>query len=167
MWLAHQRKSQNLVEPSVRVFGDLNQLEERLIIGRATHIDHGVNLWIGQSPGQIIIHENVYVGPYAYLGTSTHKLEIGIDSMIGAHSYIITENHVTVRKDVPYRTQGFNGSNVTIGSNVWIGCHVVILPGVTIGDHAIIAAGAVVTKSVPSCETWGGVPAKKIQKNTP
>jgi len=45
---------------------------------------------------------------------------------------------------------------------VWIGCHVVILPGVTIGDHAVIGAGAVVNKDVPPWEKWGGVPAKKI-----
>jgi len=51
---------------------------------------------------------------------------------------------------------------VVIGRDVWIGCHVVVLPGVTIGDHAVVAAGAVVTKSIPSGEMWGGVPAKKI-----
>jgi acetyltransferase-like isoleucine patch superfamily enzyme len=84
--------------------------------------------------------------------------------MIGAHSYIITENHSTQRRDIPYARQGYEGANVKIGRNVWCGCHVTILPGVTIGDHAIIGAGAVVTKSVPKGETWGGVPARRISK---
>jgi acetyltransferase-like isoleucine patch superfamily enzyme len=84
--------------------------------------------------------------------------------MIGAHSYIITENHGTQRKDIPYAQQGFVGADVTIGKNVWIGCHVTILPGVTIGDHAIIGAGAVVTKRVLDGEAWAGVPAKKLER---
>ena len=83
--------------------------------------------------------------------------------MIGAHTYITTVNHVTRRKDIPYSKQGFEGADVKIGNNVWIGCHVTILPGVTIEDHAIIGAGAVVTRDVPSGETWVGVPAKKIK----
>ena len=52
---------------------------------------------------------------------------------------------------------------VKIGKNVWIGAHATILPGVTIGDNAIIAAGAVVTKDVEKNAVAGGVPAKKIK----
>jgi len=82
--------------------------------------------------------------------------------MIGAYSYIITENHVTTRTDVAYARQGYDGSDVVIGRNVWIGCHVTILPGTVIGSHAIIGAGAIVTHSVPDGETWAGVPARRI-----
>jgi acetyltransferase-like isoleucine patch superfamily enzyme len=51
---------------------------------------------------------------------------------------------------------------IVIGSNVWIGCNVVVLKGVGIGNSAVVAAGAVVTKSIPPYEIWGGVPAKKL-----
>lgn len=51
---------------------------------------------------------------------------------------------------------------IVIGKDVWIGFNAVVLKGVTIGDGAIVAAGAVVTKSIPPYEIWGGVPAQKI-----
>ncbi len=54
-------------------------------------------------------------------------------------------------------------SPVIIGDNVWIGACVTIVPGVTIGDNAIIAAGAVVTKNVEPNTVVGGVPAKFIK----
>lgn len=53
---------------------------------------------------------------------------------------------------------------VTIGNDVWIGGNVTILPGVTIGDRAVIAAGAVVTKDIPANTVAGGVPAKVIKE---
>jgi len=53
---------------------------------------------------------------------------------------------------------------VTIGNDVWIGGNVTFLPGVTIGDKAVIAAGAVVTKDVPSNTVAGGVPARVIKE---
>jgi acetyltransferase-like isoleucine patch superfamily enzyme len=163
-WLVQQRKTGRLIEPSVRVQGELEALEKRLILGKGTNLDLGVIVWLGEKQGSIRLGEQVYVGPYAYLGTSSHKLEIGADTMIGAHSYIITENHGTQRKDIPYARQGYVGADIIIGKNVWLGCHATILPGVTIGDNAIIGAGAVVTKNVPSGETWAGVPARNIEK---
>ena len=161
-WLVRQRQSGRLLEPSIRVQGELSALDDRLILGKGVHLDQGVIFWMGETQGSIRLGERVYVGPYAYLGTAGHELEIGADTMIGAHSYVITENHGTQRKGVPYARQGYVGADVLIGKNVWIGCHVTILPGVTIGDDAIIGAGAVVTKNIPSGETWGGVPAKKL-----
>ena len=161
-WLAKQRKAGRLIEPSVRVHGKLSRLEERLIIGSESHLDHGVIVWLGDEQGSIQIGPRVYIGNYSFLGTCNHKLQIGEDSMIGAHCYVITENHGKERTNVPFRRQGFNGADVVIGRNVWLGCNVTVLPGVTIGDNAIVGAGAVVTKNIPANETWAGVPAKKI-----
>jgi acetyltransferase-like isoleucine patch superfamily enzyme len=154
-----------MIEPSVRIHGDVGHIEKCLRLGRGVHLDQGVMFWIGNeetTTGSINLAERVYVGPYSFLGTSSHRLKIGDDTMIGAHCYIITENHVTSRTDIPYARQGYEGADVVIGKNVWLGCHVTVLPGVTINDNAIIGAGAVVTKNVPAGETWGGVPAKQI-----
>lgn len=51
---------------------------------------------------------------------------------------------------------------IKIGKNVWIGTRAIILPGVTIGDHAVVGAGALVSRDVPPCTVVGGVPARPI-----
>jgi acetyltransferase-like isoleucine patch superfamily enzyme len=161
-WLARQRKDGRLVEPSVRIYGNLSSLEQRLVLGKGIHLDHGAIVWLGDAQGTIQLADQVYVGPYAYLGTHNHRLQIGEHTMIGAHSYVITENHGTQKANIPYVQQSYEGADVVIGRNVWLGCHVTVLPGVTIGDNSIVGAGAVVTKNIPANETWAGVPAKKI-----
>ncbi|NJM99227.1 MAG: acyltransferase [Phormidesmis sp. RL_2_1] len=104
--------------------------------------------------------ENVYCGRNVYIG-AYQPISIGQNSLIGAYSYLISGNHPFSDIAVPIRLQGYEGSPITIGSDAWLGCQVVVLPGVTIGDGAVIAAGAVVNKNVPAYEVWGGVPAKK------
>ena len=56
------------------------------------------------------------------------------------------------------------GGDIRIGSDVWLGAGVVITAGVTIGDHSVIAAGAVVTKDIPAGVIAGGIPAKVLAK---
>ncbi|MGZ4106010.1 MAG: DapH/DapD/GlmU-related protein, partial [Tumebacillaceae bacterium] len=58
-----------------------------------------------------------------------------------------------------------NTKKITIGNNVWIGCRVMILKGVTIGDGAVIAAGSVITKDVPPYTVVGGNPARVLKEN--
>ena len=89
---------------------------------------------------------------------------IGDDVMMGRQCIIICRNHSFKRTDIPMNMQGFEkGTTVKIGNDVWIGDRVTILPGVEIGNGCIIAAGAVVTKSVPDYSIVGGVPAKIIK----
>lgn len=90
------------------------------------------------------------------------SLEIGDDSLIGFESIIITSTHAFGDLDVPVRQQGMEGGAVTIGHDVWLGCRVIVLPGVTIGDQAIVAAGSVVRDNVAPRQVVGGVPARKI-----
>ena len=63
--------------------------------------------------------------------------------------------------------QGVSTKPVVIGDDVWIGANAVILPGVTIGPHSVVAAGAVVTRDVPPGCVVGGVPAKVIRQLEP
>lgn len=90
-------------------------------------------------------------------------LRIGDDCMIGFENVILTSTHRSESVDIPMRDQGMYSAPVTIGDDVWTGCRVVILPGVTIGDHAIVAAGSVVTHDVAAWAIVGGVPAKQIR----
>ena len=81
-------------------------------------------------------------------------------ALIGHGVVIATLNH-----DMdPEKRQALHPSPVHIGKNVWIGANSTITPGVTIGDNAVVAAGAVVTKDVAADTVVGGVPAKPIKK---
>ena len=84
---------------------------------------------------------------------------IGDNVLIGSYVVFATINHGQRPEE--------RGSNfpapIHIGNGVWIGSHATILPGVTVGDNAIIAAGAVVNKDVPAEAVAGGVPAKVIK----
>ncbi len=87
-------------------------------------------------------------------------IEIGDDCLIGQQVVIATLNHDLI----PERRADMLPKPVKIGKNVWIGAHATVLPGVTVGDNAVIAAGAVVNKDVPANTVVAGVPAKIIKK---
>ncbi|MFV8270530.1 DapH/DapD/GlmU-related protein [Flavobacterium sp. GT2N3] len=65
-----------------------------------------------------------------------------------------------------YNSKKFVASNgrSIIGNHVWLAANCIILQGVTLGDHAVVAAGAVVTKDIPQGEIWGGIPARFLKK---
>ena len=91
------------------------------------------------------------------------KVIIGQDVMMGPNVTIHTRNHRFERLDIPMNQQGRTEERpVIIGDDVWIGGHVIILPGRHIGNGAIVGAGAVVTKDVPPYAIVGGNPAKII-----
>ena len=85
---------------------------------------------------------------------------IGNDVMMGSHCTIYTWNHKFDNISRTMRGQGFQEEiPVIIGDDVWIGGHVIILPGVHIGSHSIIGAGSVVTKDIPEWAIAAGNPA--------
>lgn len=89
---------------------------------------------------------------------------IGNNVMMGPDCIIYSQNHRFDDLDRPMIEQGFQDEvPVVIGDDVWIGARVTILPGVYVGCHTIIAAGAVVTKDVPDYAIVGGVPAKVLK----
>lgn len=90
-------------------------------------------------------------------------LEIGDKVMMGPDVVILTHTHNIDRTDIPMGDQGSRIEKVTIGNDVWIGMRSIIMPGVKIGNGAVIGAGAVVTKDVPDYAIVGGVPARIIK----
>ena len=103
-----------------------------------------------------------FVGFGTYLG-AYKPVRIGQRVLIGARCYIISGGHAYARRDIPITEQGFVGAAIVIEDDAWLGAHVVVLPGVTIGCGAIIGAGSVVTRDVPAWEVWAGVPAKFLK----
>ncbi|TFD93312.1 acyltransferase [Cryobacterium lactosi] len=90
-------------------------------------------------------------------------VQIGDAVRIGAHTSIIGFNHTMTTTDIEFFRQPLESLGIRIGNDVWIGSHVVVLDGITVGDHAVLAAGAVVTKNVPAGAIVGGNPARLIR----
>ena len=109
---------------------------------------------------------DVIIGDYTRIGL--HNTVIG-PVTIGSHvnlaqGIVVTAlNHNFENPKLRIDEQGVSTQPVTIGDDVWIGANAVILPGVAIGSHVVVAAGAVVTKDVPSHTLVAGVPAKVIK----
>lgn len=82
---------------------------------------------------------------------------------MGPDVKIYSRNHKYDRVDVPIGKQGKSHHVTIIGDDVWLGANVVVTAGCNIGDHTIIAAGAVVTGDIPAYAIAGGVPAKVIK----
>ena len=92
--------------------------------------------------------------------TCAEEITIGDACNIANNVVIVDHDHRLGKYGVE---DGLESTPVHIGKNVWIGANAVILRGVSIGDGAIIAAGAVVNHDIPAYEIWGGVPARKIR----
>lgn len=91
-------------------------------------------------------------------------LILGNDVLMGPDVIMLSSSHAFDRLDLPINQQGARPRHpIVIGNDVWIGTRVIILPGVRIGDHAIIGAGSVVTKDVPPLAIIGGNPARFIR----
>ncbi|MFV0400019.1 MAG: DapH/DapD/GlmU-related protein [Oscillospiraceae bacterium] len=86
-------------------------------------------------------------------------ITIGDDTLIGHNVVLATLNHSLV----PAKRKDMHPAPIVIGKNVWIGANATVLAGVRIGDNAVVAAGAVVTRDVPANAVVGGVPAKVLK----
>ncbi len=129
-------------------------------MGKNVNIEHGAFFASGK---------DISIGDNSGLGLNCRvagPLSIGNDVMMAPNVSIYTQNHETENIYRPMRLQTAEKKKVTIGNDVWIGANAIILPGVTVGDGAIIAAGAVVTKDVPEFAVVGGNPAKIIKTRT-
>lgn len=108
--------------------------------------------------------KNITVGKNVFINSGCcfqdqGGITIGDGSLIGHQVVLATLNHDLT----PEKRANMIAKPIVIGRNVWIGAHTTILSGVTIGDNAVIAAGAVVTKDVPDNAVAAGVPAKIVK----
>jgi len=137
-----------------------NALAQRLIsnFGRSVRVNPKANFGSGH---------RIEVGNNCNLSTGLMvigDLKLGNDVMMGPEVVFISYNHEVSDLTVPMRAQGATESKpVQVGDDVWIGMRAMIMPGVTIGSHAIVAAGSIVTKDVPEWGIVGGNPAKLIK----
>lgn len=128
-------------------------------MGEGSGVSFGVRIL---APERIAIGNQTYL-PNRSVFDGRGGLTIGDQCLIGFESIVLTSSHESVDHSVAVRDQGMYEAPVVIGDDVWLGCRVVVLPGVTIGSHAIIGAGSVVTRDIPDYAVAGGTPARVIK----
>ena len=129
----------------------LGSVGERVWIAKTFNCDRGKNIFIGSD----------FTGNHNLTILDIREVHIGNHVMIGPHTLITTVGHpLSPRGRREYHAIA---KPVRIGDDVWIGGNVTILPGVTIGNNVVVAAGAVVTEDVPDNTLVGGVPAKVLK----
>lgn len=144
----------------------LNRLRIALLRASGMRIARSAVVWGPVTAVPISGLSNLSIGPRSFVNTEPRfgcpqaQIRIGADVQVGPRVCFETVNHGPARAD---GQRGAMNGAITVGDKVWIGCGAIILPGVTIGTGATVAAGAVVTKDVPPYETVGGVPARPIK----
>ena len=116
---------------------------------------------INNAVGDVMIGSHTRVGLH---NTVIGPVTIGDHVNLAQGITITALNHNFADKSQRIDQQGISTNAITIGNDIWIGANAVVLPGVTIGDHSVVAAGAVVTKDVPPHSLVAGVPAKIIKE---
>lgn len=164
---AHQRERlQQLGARPHHAFGDgcfvsghASVDNDELRLGDRTYVAAGAYL-----TGSLRAGADCSINPYAVV---RGDVRLGDGVRIGAHSSILGFNHTMDDPDLPVFRQPLTAEGIRVGDDVWVGSHVVILDGVTVGDHSVLAAGAVVTKDVPAGAIVGGNPAKLLRWRIP
>lgn len=150
-------------------------------IGRKAKVGVGVIVdrpWCLAAGTRVTIEPRVYlkavagtasieIGDFTFIGYGTEidcleRVEIGNHTLIAPGCFIVDHTH-GVATDRRIDEQPCTAAAVTIGSDVWLGTRVVVLPGVSIGDGAVVGAGAVVTRDVPRGAIVAGVPARLVR----
>ena len=132
----------------LRQLGDSAYLASKIVIKNGSKISIGHNC---------SIHEFCYFDGYG-------GLEIGDDVAIAHGCSILTTNHGWSDPDTPIKYNAGTEGPVRIHDDVWLGCGVKVLPGVEIGPHTVVAAGAIVTKSLEGGYLYAGVPARQVKQ---
>ncbi len=164
--------TQNLFQESIRITMELNNKyhtpeEIRKIMAELTgeEIDDTFRMF---PPFYADFGKNIMFGKNVFINSCCHfqdqgGIEIGDGCFIGHNVVLATINHDLY----PENNRANHYAPIKLGKSVWVGSNATILAGVTIGDWAVVAAGAVVTHDVPPLTIVGGVPAKVIRTIDP
>lgn len=142
-------------------------------IGRNAQISKGVQLtvWTGYKESatvtpEIIVGDNCIIREFCHI-TAINSIRIGNNLLTGTNVLITDNSHgANSREEMnlnPSLRKPYSKGPVVIGDNVWLSNNVCVMPGVTIGDGAVIGANSIVTHDVPSYSIAAGIPAKVIR----
>ncbi|RME99896.1 MAG: acyltransferase, partial [Bacteroidetes bacterium] len=134
--------------------------EASISIGNKVRIDRGVRI-LGANKAKIVLNSGVRIGLYSVLNGGD-SIAIGKNTLISGFVYLQTSMHRFATKE-KIQDQGFDHAPVRLADDVWLGAHVVVMPGVSIENGSIVGSNAVVTQSVAAYKVVGGVPAKELK----
>ena len=162
--------------------------KKNFVFGKNVTIESHTEL-DGYASQKIIFGDNVKIGSYSKLLSTSHLatygvglkmgnnsaigdfthfgaaggITIGTDVIMGSYISFHSENHNFQDPSKLIREQGVNSKGITIGNNVWVGAKVTFLDGAFLGNNCVVAAGAVVKGVFPDNVIIGGVPAKILK----
>lgn len=141
--------------------------EEHITIGPGSRIDSFVKLEGGMG---LRIGRYVHIASFAHIGIGGGETEIGDFAAVASGGRIISGSNLTTSPSMsacaPTGLQEVRRNKTVLRRYSCVLTNAVVLPGVTLGEGAVLAAGGVATKSIPAWEIWGGVPAKFMAKRT-
>ena len=144
--------------------------ERYIWIGSDTRIGPHVSLSVGMAVGQVPVSDPVVrIGDRCLIGRGSGivghlSITIGDDVFTGHHVYVTDQNHGYEDLSFPIGLQTQAEKAVVVGDGSWLGHGSIVLPGVTIGRHVVVAAGSVVTTSLPDYCVAAGVPARVLRR---
>lgn len=139
--------------------------EEGMFIGN--HVRIRERVWIQATslldrPGKgLVVGDNTYIGPGSMLGAGG-GIRIGRNVILGASVDLLAEDHDFSDADRPIFEQGVTRKGIVLEDDVWIGNRAIVLDGVRIGQGAVLGAGSVLTKDLPSYSIAVGNPARVV-----
>lgn len=131
-----------------------------LKIGANVTIAEGAFVAIGHN-GSLVIDEGVFISRYSTV-VANQEVTIGARTQVAHLATIIDSNHKHSDPTTPMLEQGIDCAPIRIGSDVWVGTGAAVLKGVTLHNHSVVGANAVVTRDVEAYKVVVGVPAKPL-----
>ena len=148
------------------VIDDLCCLDAKGTDNKGLSIGNGVfvgrNTILSCKNGDIIIEDRANIGFNCEI-FSASRVRVCKDTLMAAYTYLVGGDHLYDRVDIPVLQQGRTARGIDVGDGAWLGAHVVVTDGSTIGRDAIIGAGAVVIGDIPEFAIATGIPAKVMR----
>ncbi len=132
-----------------------------VFIGDKVRIDRGVRL-LASNHAELILEKAVRVGLYSVFNGGD-SIRVGAGSLISGFVYLQTSMHRFEDPKLEVQKQGYRHAPITLGTDCWLGTHVVILPGVELSQGVVVGSNAVVNQSVDAFKVIGGIPAREIK----
>ena len=130
--------------------------------GRKVVVEHGASIAAHAFVhGPVTLACHVSINPYATLDGGRAGIVIGEGSRIASRAQLFAFDH-GIAPERAVREQPVRSRGIIVGRDVWVGAAATLTDGVRIGDHAVVGAGAVVTRDVPDWAVVGGVPARTL-----